>query len=154
MADGTTFDFSDLNRMAAQLEEVAVNAGPYIRQAVQQTAFKVKADTRESVSSGSKKWRALPTSIDYEITTFQGFGSTVINADIGYTKDKAAGKLGNIREYGSPTVAPHLDLQKAAEKNQPDFADGLEKAMADAERVLDANSSLTSSVGAVLRGRI
>jgi hypothetical protein len=147
-------DFSDINRMAAQLSEVAVNAGPYVRSAVEVTSRKVKDDAAAAVKAGSKSWKALPRTIDYEVSTFRGFGSTVIQADIGYRKDRAAGNLGNIREYGSAHAAPHSDLQVAAQKNQADFIDGLSMALADAERVLDANSSLSKSVRQVLGGRL
>lgn len=154
MADGTTFDFSEIDRMAANLGQVAVNVGPYLRAAVEVTSVKVKKDARGSVASGAKQWSALPATIDYEVTVFQGFGSTVIQSEIGYNQDKAAAPLGNIREYGSASVPPHNDLQVSAEKNRPDFEDGINKALEDAERILDGGNSLAKSVGDVLGGRI
>ena len=154
MADGATFNFGEIGQMAAALDSVAANAGPYLNAAMQKTSGHIKDDARESVKSGQKQWKSLPRAIDYDVKIFQGFGSTVIQADIGYNLDKPEGHVGNIREYGSSKTPPHSDLQTAAEKNRPDFEDGINKALSDAERVLDGGNSLGKSVGDVFGGRI
>jgi hypothetical protein len=154
MPDGMTSDFGGIADFARRLEQVAVNAGPYLNSALQKTSGLIKEDARASVRAGNKRWRALPRTIDYEISVFQGFGSTVIQADIGYNRDFPAAQVGNLREYGSVKVPPHNDLQIAAEKNRADFEDGINRALEDAERILDGGNSLTKSVGDVLGGRI
>ena len=127
------FDFAELNALSADLGKVAGNTGPFINSAVQFTSNLIKEAAQKSVSSSSNpRWKALPSAIDYEVTTFQGFGASVIQSDIGYDKSKDAGKLGNVREYGTPRVPPHLDLQTALTENEADFEKGLRDAIDDA----------------------
>tara|TARA_R110002124_G_scaffold5003_5_gene31468 strand:+ start:187 stop:594 length:408 start_codon:yes stop_codon:yes gene_type:complete len=131
MAD---FDFSELDRLAADLGKVADTAGPFINSAIQGTSVRVKKAAQKTAGSGNRRWRALPSAIDYEVTVFQGFGSSVIKSEIGYNKDEDAGKLGNIREFGNSRVAPHNDLVNAVDANKDDFVKGLSKALSDAEK--------------------
>jgi hypothetical protein len=126
------FNFDELTSFTADLGTVAGNTGPFINSAVQFTSKRVVDEARKSVSSGSAQWKALPSAIDYEIRTFQGFGASVIDSEIGYNRDKPAGHLGGLREYGKPDLAPHSDLRAALEANQADFQKGIEKAIDDA----------------------
>lgn len=130
------FDFTEIDQLAADLGQVGKNVGRFINSAVQFTSTEVKKAAAASVGGGP--WKSLPHSIDYEVTTFQGFGVSVIKSDIGYNKAKGGGKLGNLREFGAPdsrnNLAPHNDLRNALEKNQKDFEKGLNKALEDAER--------------------
>ena len=126
------FDFTELNTLSADLGKVAGNTGPFINSAVQFTSNLIKEAAQKSVGGGDPRWKALPSAIDYEVTTFQGFGASVIQSDIGYDKSKDAGKLGNVREYGTPRVPPHLDLQTALTENEADFEKGLRDAIDDA----------------------
>ena len=126
------FDFSELNTLAADLGKVAGNTGPFINSAVQFTSNLIKDAARKSVNDVDRRWKALPSAIDYEVTTFQGFGASVIKSEIGYNRDKPAGHLGNIREFGKPKIAPHLDLQTALTENEADFEKGLGDAINDA----------------------
>jgi hypothetical protein len=135
MADEMSFDFSELDQLAADLGQVADNAGPLINSAVQVTSVKVKKAAAKTVRGGSKRWKALPSTIDYDVTVFQGFGVSVIKSEIGYNKGKG-GSLGNVREFGAPqqSTPPSNDLLNALEANQGDFQKGLEIALRDAER--------------------
>ena len=126
------FDFTELNTLSADLGKVAGNTGPFINSAVQFTSNLIKEAAQKSVSDGDPRWKALPSAIDYEVTTFQGFGASVIQSDIGYSKGKGAGKLGNVREFGTPKVSPHLDLQTALTANEADFEKGITRAIDDA----------------------
>ncbi len=137
MADGSV-DFSDIDRLAADLEQVADNAGPLINSAIQVTSLKVKRSAAKKVGR-STTWKAAAGAIDYEIKTFQGFGQSLIQSEIGYDKQRPAGALGNLREFGAPDsdggpLAPHNDLASALKENQQDFVLGLVKATEDAER--------------------
>lgn len=137
MADGSV-DFSDIDRLAADLEQVSDNAGPPINSAIQVTSLKVKRAAAKRVGR-SKTWSPAAGAIDYEIKTFQGFGQSLIQSEIGYDKEKRAGGLGNLREYGAPDsdggpLAPHNDLAASLKENQQDFVLGLVKATEDAER--------------------
>jgi len=126
------FNFDELTTLSADLGTVADNTGSHINSAVQRTSVLVKDAARSSVQSGGKGWRHIARAIDYEVTTFQGFGASVIKSEIGYNRDKPAGHVGNLREYGTPKLAPHSDLRTALEANQADFEKGIEKAIGDA----------------------
>jgi len=152
MADGFDLDLSDVLRLSANLGEVQVRAGHYIVPVMKKTALEVKKEARRTVAAGSKRWKALPRTIDFELTVFEGFGSGVINADIGYNRGQDAARLGNIREFGSVNVAPHNDLQNALDKESDAFEKGLSDALARAESVLTTDGSFSKSVAAVFRG--
>lgn len=142
MSDGISFDFSDLEKLAADLGEVPKNAGPNIRSAVQFTATNVKKDAAATVSQ-RKHFKQAAAGIDYDISGTTGERLGGITAEVGYNKSRReSAKLGNLVEFGSPgnpaTNAPQLspgnDLANALEKNQGDFQHGLEIALEDAEK--------------------
>lgn len=130
----TDFDFSELTKLAADLGTVTDKAGPLIRTAVEITARNVKDAAKESVSSGAKSWKALPSKISYTLSGAGSnqFGST-LQAEIGYDRG-GAGSLGGIREFGSPFVPAHNDLANALHANEADFETGMSKATEQAER--------------------
>jgi hypothetical protein len=134
VSDDIKFDFTELNQLAADLGEVKETIGPFINSAVQFTSKNVKKQAAKSV--GRKRWSAAAAAIDYEVSTFQGFGASVIKSEIGYNKSKGGGDLGNLREFGAPgqNTPPSNDLLNALEANQADFQKGLEKAEKDAAR--------------------
>ena len=90
-------DVSELDRLAADLGSVGDNSGPFIRKAVEVTAMKVKNNARDAVR-GRKYFKGGASAINYELKGLQGFGATVLDAEIGYDNDKARGKLGNLIE--------------------------------------------------------
>lgn len=133
-----SFDFSELTQLSADLDKVADNAGPLINSAVQFTSVNIKKAAAKRVSR-SPQWKAAAGSIDYEVKTVQAFGVSVIQSEIGYDKEKRAGGLGNLREFGAPDsdggpLAPHNDLATALHENEKDFLFGLVRATEDAER--------------------
>lgn len=137
MADGS-IDFSEIDRLAADLGDVAETAGPLINSAIQVTSINVKKNAARRVGR-SPQWSAAAGSIDYEVKNLQAFGVSVIQSEIGYDKEKRAGGLGNLREFGAPDseggpLAPHNDLATSLKENQQDFVLGLVKATEDAER--------------------
>jgi len=148
VSDGIGFDFSEVDRLAADLGEVPKNAGPLLNSAVQFTSVRIKDEARKSV--GRKRWKAAAAAIDYELKTGAagGLGAVVagvagggtlagsITSEIGYNKGKAGGPLGNLREFGAPgqDLPPSNDLLNAKDHNEADFQRGIEKAIADAER--------------------
>lgn len=162
MPDGIDFDLSEVTQLAADLGEVAASAGPLINSALQFTARNVKTDAAKTVGQ-RKHFKQAAAGIDYDVTTFHGFGSSVLKVDIGYNKGGGhadAAKLGNLVEFGSPgdpatnlpTLPPGNDLANALEKNTPDFQEGLEKALVDAERILTNSTGIKNIAGSVIRG--
>lgn len=133
MSDGIEFDFSEVDRLAADLGKIDAVAAPFVRKAVEVTARKVKDSARAKVAAGSSQWSGLPNTIDYDI---HGANLGGISAEVGYNKARGGGKLGNIREFGAPAkdTGPHNDLANALEENQDDFQTGLGKALSDAEK--------------------
>ena len=130
MAD---FDFSELTQLAADLGEVADDAGQNIRKAITGTSMGVKKAWQEPLR-GSKTLAGLVPALSFDITNGQFFGVSVIKSEIGFDKEKAQGPLGNISEYGSPTITGRGYGIKALEDNQEDFVRGLENATRDAEK--------------------
>lgn len=135
MSDEFKFDFSELTQLAADLGEVKDTIGPFLNSAVQFTSTKIKKGAQKRVRQ-VKRWKAAAAAIDYEVTTFQGFGISAIKSDIGYNKGKAGGSLGNIREFGAPAqnTAPSNDLVTELHDNEADFQKGIERAEKDAAK--------------------
>ena len=134
MADSMDFDFSDLTKLAADLGEVPKTAGPFINSAIQRTSGNIKKAAQKTAGRGNKRWKSLPSAIDYELTVEAGIGGSSITSEVGYNKDLDPGKLGNVREYGTPRVPPHNDLLNALHENEKDFEHGLSEALKDAEK--------------------
>lgn len=155
MVDSFSVDFSDLDRLAADLGEVASTAGRYVRAAVEVTARHVKDDWRKELASSTMIPRGQ-YSVSYDITTFQGFGASVIKAEIGPELQGGGGGVGGLvgaLEYGIPGKAgPTGYGHGALQRNEPDFQHGLDEALKDAEAVLAAHSSVGGATRAVIRG--
>ncbi len=155
MADDFTIDASELHQLAADLGEVPNVAGRYIRQAVEVSARRVKDNWRDE-TKGIRGAPAAPFAIDYEVKTLQGFGVSVIQAEIGFDKAKNQGPLGNLIEFEgdkSGGLDSHEGVGEAAlERVQDDFEEGLAKATADAEHAAGVDSSVGRSAAAVIRG--
>jgi hypothetical protein len=118
------FDFSELNRLAADLGDVPKKSGPLLRKAIEVTARNVK-DSWRSKLKGSQTLPGLPAAVSYDVSTFQGFGVSILQAEIGFDKTKPQGALGNVSEYGTPTVAPRGFGHAALQENQADFEKGI-----------------------------
>lgn len=127
------WDFSELDQLAADLGQVADKAGPKINSAINVTSLKVKRAWQEPLK-GSRSLPALPYAITYDITTFQGFGSSVIKSEIGFDKSRNQGALGNVSEFGTPNTTGRGFGLKALESNQGDFLRGLDIALEQAEK--------------------
>jgi len=133
MADSIGFDFSEINKLAANLGDVARNAGPNVRSAVEVTALKVKRAWQDPLK-GSNTLHALPAAVTYDIEVDNSAGGTAVAAEIGFDLSRAQGPLGGISEYGAPTIAGRGFGLAALEANQADFQNGLDIALRQAER--------------------
>ncbi|TFD27520.1 hypothetical protein [Cryobacterium cryoconiti] len=128
MAD---FDFSEFDRLAADLAEVPKNTGPWINSAIHVTSQKVRKSWQDKLR-GSRSLPGLPSAVTYDITTFQGFGASVIQSEIGFDKARRQGPLGVFSEYGSINNPPRGFGLAALQENQDDFQEGLARAVDDA----------------------
>lgn len=138
MADSVSFDFHELNVLSADLGEVVQNVGPNLRAALMVTSVNVKKAAQRKVSR-RKHFKQAAASIDFEVKTLQAFGVSVIQSEIGYSKERGgASDLGNLIEFGAPgspnALTPGNELQTALQDNMTDFVRGLAIATAQAER--------------------
>ena len=138
MPDGMTFDFSKLTQHSASLAAAPRLAGPFLRSAVMVTSGRVKKEAAQTVGR-SAMWSAAAASIGYDLVAEPGEALSTLTSHIGYDKSRAAGALGNLREYGAPdspggSLAPHNDLLRAMENNVEDFERGVRRALDDAEK--------------------
>lgn len=127
-------DFSELMSLAADLDAAPASLPKYLRKALDVTSIKIKKDAQNSVK-GRKGLGHAAAAIDYELDGSSGAVSEM-SSEIGYSKDKGAGALGNLIEYGAPNsgnqLAPSHDLGNALLANEGDFVHGLERAVDDA----------------------
>lgn len=141
MADGVIIDNSELNKLAADLGDVSDIAGPLIVKAVEVTSLKIKKDWQEPLK-GSEYLPGLPYAVTYDIggnvslvrNALGGGGTDVVVSEIGFDKGRNQGPLGNVSEYGTPTVTGRGYGIRALEKNEGDFQNGLDIALEQAER--------------------
>lgn len=112
--------------LAADLLKAAGEAIAATQAVVRKGALNIKAQAKQNVQASAPLHSAhAAQAITYD-TKFSG---TNFEAEIGYDKDKgkSAGKrtgpggLGNILEYGSATSAPHRDLGRALDVEEPLF---------------------------------
>lgn len=131
MADAIGFDFSEIDRLVADLGQVPDAAGKNVIKAVEGTSLGVKKAWQEPLKGSRTLW-ALPFAITYDV---EGDGKTV-TSEIGFDKSRNQGPLGNISEYGSPTISGRGYGLAALEKNIPDFEKGLSIALEQAEKAV------------------
>ncbi len=151
MSDSVSVDFSELTRLAADLGTMPETAGPFINSAVQSTSRNIKKAAAKKVGK-RKHFKQAAAAIDYEIKAVFG---QVIQSEIGFDKDKPAGPLGNLTEFGAPgapnALTPGNELQTSLEENQEDFVRGLQQAGEDALQAALDQSSLGNVVKSYLR---
>lgn len=133
MADSFDLDFSELNKLAADLGEVSKSIGPFVRKAAEVSARKVRDDWRDS-AKGMAHAPAFPYSITYDLKGGNAIRGSEIDADIGPDKSRPQGALGNLIEYGSVNNPPHGLGHGALQRNQEDFVAGLQMAEEDARK--------------------
>lgn len=127
-------DGSDLNRLAVDLASAPDGLPKFLAKALGVTSKKVKDSASKKVS-GRRHFKQAAAAIDYELTGYSG-ATSGISSEIGYNKDRPAGRLGNLLEFGAPNagnqLAPGGELQAAMNENAEDFERGVAAAAADA----------------------
>jgi hypothetical protein len=135
--DGISFDSSELDRLAADLESVPHSIDPFLVSALKFTSVNIKRATSRKVGR-RKHFKQAAQAIDFEVKHFEGFGVHIIQSEVGYDKGKPAGELGNLVEYGAPgaanALAPGNELLSSLRENEADFVRGIERAEQDARR--------------------
>jgi hypothetical protein len=120
MADGFSFDFSDLTKLAAQFQNVDDELPKGTSRAVTASAYQVAKLWRASLQGSDVP--AAASTVQYRVQA----GRTEVNAEI--ASDRGTARLigyAHAREYGSLTVAPFGDARKALQGTLDDFERGL-----------------------------
>lgn len=124
------FDFSELDKLAVDAGEVPTNSGPKFVAAVHRTSMSVKEAWADKLK-GSPGLNVIARTVSYDLSSFQGFGASVLEAEIGPTKG-GAGNLATISEFGNSRHPARGFGRAALEENQDDFEKGITAAIDDA----------------------
>lgn len=122
-------DFSALDSLVADLTAAPDEVRPFVRKALQVTAFKVREDWRKDAARSGLA--SYGRSVGYDTTE----KASSIQAEIGPTPGRRQGTFGFVEEAkGGVRSAPQHAGRDALKKNEPDFVDGIEFALADGLR--------------------
>lgn len=146
MADGATFDFSQITLLTADLGKAPLDAGPNIYKAVTVTSAKIKKAWQGKLS-GTPNMPKAPLSITYDVganvSIFRQARSGIpaeanqIVSEIGAEDGRLQATFVALFEYGAPvnahggTVVPHGYGAASLQENSDDFQSGLELAIGD-----------------------
>ena len=122
-----SFDFSGVNKLAADLGTIEARLIPNVRAAIEHTAVEIKADWREAAGKANPEHaKRYPAAIDYDMELDT---DGVIGAEIGPSIERGQGAFGFLEESpGGVAAAPQGNARKALRGNMADFEKGLLKA--------------------------
>jgi len=131
MAD---FDFSDIMKLAADLDSVADGIEGPLKKALNVTSMGVKKSAQAKVR-GRKGLGHAASGITFDVKETAGG----VESEIGYDKARGgAALLGNLVEFGAPgspnALTPGNELQSSLQENEADFVRGVLRAVDDAQR--------------------
>lgn len=134
MTDGISFDFSELDRLAADLGKVADGIEPFVKAALSVSSLNIKRAAQAKVSA-RRHFKQAARAITFDVESRRGG----FFSEIGYDKRRGAGALlGNLVEFGAPNspnaLTPGHELASSLRENQEDFIRGVERAEEDARR--------------------
>lgn len=121
----SSFDFSEIDRLAVDIENAGKGVRKNVVSATKVSAHNVKEAWKEKLSGGGESLKHLPRAVTYDVDTARVFGVDVVEGEIGPDPDRAQGRLDNISEFGSPTVAPRGYGLASLEENQADYVKGI-----------------------------
>lgn len=130
MSDKISIDFSDFDRLAADLAEAPEEAKRNIPKALEYTARNVRDGWRGRLEA-SPGLEGLPYAITYDIDKNTVFGVDEYRAEIGADKSRNQGPLANISEFGSIKHPPRGYGLASLQEQQADFEKGLGIAIGD-----------------------
>lgn len=128
-------DFSELNELVADLGSVPEETEPFLRKALEVSARNLKNAWKQRAQRSTYYPRTYAAAIDYEMRGYSGFGGGEIYAEVGprlhSTPGASAGFLDEPLSSGGVGSAPMHAGRAAMEDVEPDFVEGVEKALAD-----------------------
>ncbi|QHF19838.1 hypothetical protein GTU71_02495 [Rathayibacter sp. VKM Ac-2762] len=133
MTDGPTFDFTAFDALTADLGQVPRNTGPNLRKAGEVFARKVR-DAWRTKLAGATALPSLGAAVTYDVRGTVSAVSSELELEIGPEPNRRQGRLDNISEFGSPTVAPRGYGLASLRENEEDLARGVDLALREAER--------------------
>lgn len=110
-------DFSQVEKLAADLQAVPEETRPKFRAVVSKGALNVKNQMREE-ASGHPTYRHFPSSISYDMQGDYG-------AEIGPDKSRVQGALGNLLYFGTSKTGGVLDINGPLNREAPRFTDAI-----------------------------
>ena len=120
--DHVGFDGRELAYVTAALDKATTVAPAESAKVVFVGALNIKNDARQRIS-GHPRFKRLPYAIDFDNVTVTDRGAYT---EVGVNHGKSQGKLGNIPEFGSPTLAPLPYMRPAADAETPKFEAAME----------------------------
>lgn len=112
----------ELQRWARQFEQAARTAPREAQQVVKKGAVNIKTDARANATrSAGAHARQYSSTITFDFTAAAAGGT----AEVGPEK-RGQGNLGNLLEYGSVNNPGHRDLGRAADAEEPRFAEAVD----------------------------
>lgn len=125
-----SFDFGEMNTLAADLGDAGVKVIPFTRKAVEVTARYIKDDWRDEAKKINSVLNRYPSSVDYDMELDT---DGLIAAEIGPNLGKAMGSFGFVEEAsGDIRSAPQRNVDRALRNNLADFEKGILQAGEDA----------------------
>jgi hypothetical protein len=122
-------DFSELDKLAADLTSVPAETIPFARSALQFTAHNIRDEWREEAARTGLEAYGASVGYDTEIK------ASSIWAEIGPTPGRRQGSFGFVEDAnGGVRSAPQHAGRDALKNNEKDFHAGIDKALADGLR--------------------
>lgn len=127
------YDLSQLTELSADIGTAIPGGKGFFRQALEVTARHVKDDWNTSLSAVGGHAKRTARAISYDVTDFQGFGGSTIEAEIGAIRGSGR-QAGVVRllENGSVKNPARGYGAAALHANEDDFERGVEQAVDDA----------------------
>lgn len=152
MADGASFDFSDVAKLAADLGDLEGEIEKPLKTALNVTSIKVKKRAQQKVGR-RKQLSQAAGGITFDVTVSRG----TFESEIGYDKSRGGvANLGNLVEHGAPNakayklirlggelvpivdknapsrpLAPGNELQRSLHEEEADFEFGIGRVLDD-----------------------
>lgn len=122
-------DFSELDRLVADLRSVPREVAPFARKALQVTAHNIRDEWREAAARTGLE--AYGASVGYDTKVTAGG----LEAEVGPTPGRRQASFGFVEDAnGGVRSAPQHAGRDALKNNEDDFREGLEIAVADGLR--------------------
>lgn len=107
-----------LAKIAADLQGAALATPVKLAGVVSKGALNIKRDWANNARASSGKHApAYPSSISYDLDV----SPMSVSAEVGPDKGRPQGALGNLLEFGSVNNPPHMDGQRALDKERKSF---------------------------------